>query len=523
MRYLPVFRFSTGKIGYNDSSGGNCGYHNVLKHLNLTKENNLYFMARPVKHYNTTTKVRLQMLPYSILDVREIDQTFVPYVWIYMRWQNEHIRWNPEHFCGLVRVSVPIQVLWIPDITIEEMTEMDKAPPSPHLRVYHNGMVVRLNDMVLASTCKMQVYKFPFDIQSCNISFKSAIYHVMEIQLDHILNSSEIAEWSGELLRTQYEWLFISMNVTNKNVSTLGFEQSMIVYTITMKRRALLYIVNFMLPVLFFLGLDLSSFLISDRGGEKLSFKVTVLLAVTVLQLILNDILPSTSDKIPLIATYCIGSFGLMMLSLLETILVMHLMDKDSVSQDNKADRDQSLSEDCGDKRSNVNLHSCLRGEKKLTHCVSVCDVSAGETPSELLSVAKESSSSKLMEDSHDPEKLSDDLREMMKILIVLLNSRKEEGKPGYWTRVAKRINKVFFILCAKCGLSYYSSGSSDSTITFSVISSTTPGAPSPSVYERDVAFAFRELLNCWDSLATVSIEIAFSGYFCLELQSLAQ
>lgn len=71
-----------------------------------------------------------------------------------------------------------------------------------------------------------------------------------------------------------------------------------------MKRRPILYIVNFLLPVLFFLCLDLSSFLISDRGGEKLSFKVTVLLAVTVLQLILNEILPSSTNWIPLIGGF---------------------------------------------------------------------------------------------------------------------------------------------------------------------------------------------------------------------------
>lgn len=74
-----------------------------------------------------------------------------------------------------------------------------------------------------------------------------------------------------------------------------------LVSQITMKRRSLLYIVNFLLPVLFFLCLDLASFMISDYGGEKLSFKVTVLLAITVLQLILNEILPSSSDRVPLI------------------------------------------------------------------------------------------------------------------------------------------------------------------------------------------------------------------------------
>lgn len=125
-----------------------------------------------------------------------------------------------------------------------------------------------------------------------------------------------------------------------------------------MKRQPLLYIVNFLLPILFFLSLDIASFFISEREGEKLGFKVTVLLAVTLMQLLLNEILPSSSDQIPLIGkapdnrrylflkpavfdwktpplvVYCIGIFGLMMLSLLETILVMYLMEKDNVSHE---------------------------------------------------------------------------------------------------------------------------------------------------------------------------------------------
>lgn len=122
-----------------------------------------------------------------------------------------------------------------------------------------------------------------------------------------------------------------------------------------MKRRPLLYVINFLLPIVFFLTLDLASFFIADHRGEKLGFKVTVLLAISVLLLILNDILPSMSNKTPLIgtdararmlphrhtipavplslflaATYCIVIFALMLLSLLETILVTYLMDKNS-------------------------------------------------------------------------------------------------------------------------------------------------------------------------------------------------
>ena len=74
-----------------------------------------------------------------------------------------------------------------------------------------------------------------------------------------------------------------------------------------MKRKAVLYIANLLMPVLFFLGLDMASFLISDRGGEKLGFKVTLLLSITVLQLLLNDILPATSNRMPVIGRTLMG------------------------------------------------------------------------------------------------------------------------------------------------------------------------------------------------------------------------
>lgn len=73
---------------------------------------------------------------------------------------------------------------------------------------------------------------------------------------------------------------------------------------ITMKRRPVLYILNFVLPIWFLMCLDIASLFISEKSGEKLSFKITVMLSVTVLQLILKDILPSTSNKVPLIGEH---------------------------------------------------------------------------------------------------------------------------------------------------------------------------------------------------------------------------
>ncbi|MED6262608.1 hypothetical protein ATANTOWER_022660, partial [Ataeniobius toweri] len=231
-------------------------------------------------------------------------------------------------------------------------TEKDKASPSPYLNIRSHGWVEFRNDQVVINTCKMRVYKFPFDIQSCNISFKSIIH--------------------------------------------------------------------------------------SDTGGEKVGFKITILLAVTVMQLILNDILPSSSDKIPIIAVYCIGTFALMLLSLLETIVVIHLIDKDA-SQDNEKEMTKCQIE--GQEKKLTDLQSCFIGIKKCSSCASVNKTSTDGTPF----IGKEGGMGGLTEVSLALEKMSDELGDIKKS-ITLLSGRQEEEKPCYWTRTAQKINKVFAV-----------------------------------------------------------------------------
>lgn len=71
----------------------------------------------------------------------------------------------------------------------------------------------------------------------------------------------------------------------------------------------MLYVINLIVPLFFLLMLDMASFFISDNSGEKLGFKVTVLLSISVLLLILKDILPSTEDALPMIGEKKTPSF----------------------------------------------------------------------------------------------------------------------------------------------------------------------------------------------------------------------
>lgn len=70
---------------------------------------------------------------------------------------------------------------------------------------------------------------------------------------------------------------------------------------LVISRKPMLYVVNLIVPLFYMLVLDVASFFVHASKGEKLSFKITVLLSISVLLLILQDMLPSTEEHLPLI------------------------------------------------------------------------------------------------------------------------------------------------------------------------------------------------------------------------------
>lgn len=120
----------------------------------------------------------------------------------------------------------------------------------------------------------------------------------------------------------------------------------------------MLYVVNLIVPLFYMLVLDVASFFVHASKGEKLSFKITVLLSISVLLLILQDMLPSTEENLPMIgglwgceggvhtrahthillmlyelppaAIYFVSVFALVGISVLETMLVLFVMDMEA-------------------------------------------------------------------------------------------------------------------------------------------------------------------------------------------------
>nr|XP_055036871.1 5-hydroxytryptamine receptor 3A-like [Misgurnus anguillicaudatus] len=163
----------------------------------------------------------------------------------------------------------------------------------------------------------MDLYRFPFDTQTCYLNLRSLLLE------DKIV----LGAWPEVYLQSLQipgEWQLLQ--VTSQFIGDDFYGH--VLYQITIKRRPLLYIINLIFPVFCFLVLDVASFFINASGGDKLSFKVTLLLSLSVLLQILNDRLAASVSEIPLIGIYSCSIFVLIGLSILETIFVNILIVK---------------------------------------------------------------------------------------------------------------------------------------------------------------------------------------------------
>ncbi|KAM9394439.1 5-hydroxytryptamine receptor 3A-like isoform 2-T2 [Pholidichthys leucotaenia] len=325
-----LLAFLTLNSVFSSSAYTDCSYYGLLDHLNLTSSNTALQIMRPVKNWTDPTFVSVDMILLGILEVDELSQTVTNHIFIRMFWTNEFLTWNSSDFCGIENMTLPHSTLWVPDIGIDEdVSDTGSVLKSPFLSVHSDGSVYTSRRQRLTYTCRLNLFYFPFDTQNCSVKFSSMTSSVNSIKLGTISSDENLTEISEAALVTRGEWTLKSITIT-KFMDQTDKALSKLEFMVEIQRKPLLYFINFIIPLFYFLVLDVTSFFISEARGEKLSFKVTLILSISVLLLILQDMLPSTEDSLPLIAMYCVGIFSLVGLSVLEAMMVIFIIDLDN-------------------------------------------------------------------------------------------------------------------------------------------------------------------------------------------------
>ncbi|XP_034387349.1 5-hydroxytryptamine receptor 3A-like [Cyclopterus lumpus] len=288
-------------------------------------ETNLFTkkLLRPVKSFSTPVNITVGITVVGIVGVDEQSQILTTLLWQVLEWDIEGLSWNEEE-CGTKRVSVPRKMLWVPDILIEETADEDTSPKTPYVYLYNTGHVYDAKPIRVVSSCRLVIYSFPFDIQTCSLTYRSYLHYAEDIRMIQGPTAEEILAESQDVLVTNGQWELKDIRVAPSTLALDVGSFSEIKYYIILKRRPLLYVLNLLIPSGFLITVDLFSFMLPTDGMDRSSFKMTVILGYTVFLVMINNLLPVTGET-PLINIFFSINLTLMVASLLETMFIVSI------------------------------------------------------------------------------------------------------------------------------------------------------------------------------------------------------
>ncbi|XP_029924656.1 5-hydroxytryptamine receptor 3A [Myripristis murdjan] len=284
--------------------------------------------VRPVKDWRKSTTVAIDLMVYSILNVDEKNQVLTTYVWYRQAWTDEFLVWDPEDFDKVKQVSIPTANVWVPDILINEFVDVGKSPDIPYVYVTHDGLVRNYKPIQVVTACTLNIYNFPFDVQNCSLTFQSWLHTIDDINITLMRSPEELRE-DKSLFMNQGEWELLHVLSKYKSFSLDDDDYyAEMKFHVVIRRRPLFYTVNLLLPSIFLMVMDIVGFYLPPDSGERVSFKVTLLLGYSVFLIIVSDTLPATAIGTPLIGVYFVVCMALLVISLTETVLIVRLVHK---------------------------------------------------------------------------------------------------------------------------------------------------------------------------------------------------
>ncbi|XP_048452712.1 neuronal acetylcholine receptor subunit alpha-9 [Rhincodon typus] len=277
---------------------------------------------RPVEDTDLALNITLKITLSQIKDVDERNQILTAYLWIRQIWFDAFLKWDRDKYDGLDAIRIPSSFVWRPDIVLYNKAD-DESTGSMETNVVlrYDGQITWDSPAITKSSCVVDVAYFPFDDQRCNLTFGSWTYNGNQVDIINGLDSGDLTDFVENV-----EWEVHGMPAT-KNIITYGCCSDPypdITYTLILKRRSSFYIFNLLIPCVMISFLAPLGFYLPADSGEKVSLGVTVLLALTVFQLMVAESMPP-SESVPLIGKYYIATMTMITASTALTIFIMNI------------------------------------------------------------------------------------------------------------------------------------------------------------------------------------------------------
>lgn len=282
--------------------------------------------ARPVRDISKPVVVTFGFELVHIVSVTESKQTITQKVWLRMSWKNELLTWDPKMYGNVSVTRLSYSSVWIPDIYLQEDVASDMAVGPDRYKtqvvISSDGSARWYIPTLLESSCTFNVQSFPFDNQTCYLTFTPWTHDQSELDLrvdpKPVITSNYIKS---------SEWDLVSVKSKLRSTKYLCCPNPFvdITYTINLRRKPLYYVYQVIVPCLIQMVIILFTFFLPPDSGERIGVVITVLLVFAVYLEVLSESLPRTSTSTPALSRFYIAAMAESAVSLIATCLVLIL------------------------------------------------------------------------------------------------------------------------------------------------------------------------------------------------------
>ncbi|XP_027007733.1 neuronal acetylcholine receptor subunit beta-2-like isoform X1 [Tachysurus fulvidraco] len=277
-------------------------------------------LIRPAVNKSQQVTIAIQVSLAQLISVNEREQIMTTNCWLTQVWTDYRLMWNPDEYEGVMKVRLPSQHIWLPDIVLYNNADGTyEVSFYSNAVISSNGEVAWLPPAIYKSACKIEVQNFPFDQQNCTLKFRSWTYDHTEIDLVLL---SDFA--SRDDFKPSGEWDIVSLP-GRKNEDPDDITYLDITYDFIIKRKPLFYTINLIVPCVLITSLAILVFYLPSDCGEKITLCISVLLALTVFLLLISKIVPPTSLAVPLIGKYLMFAMVLVTFSIVTSVCVLNV------------------------------------------------------------------------------------------------------------------------------------------------------------------------------------------------------
>ncbi|XP_071507834.1 neuronal acetylcholine receptor subunit alpha-3-like [Diadema antillarum] len=278
---------------------------------------------RPVVRSSQSIVVRYGVAIQQIIDLDEVNQIITTNVWLRQHWSDWNLRWEPNEYGGIRKLTLPSTDIWKPDIILyNNADDTFEGIMKTNAEISYDGSVTWNAPAIFKSSCKIAINYFPFDVQRCTLQFGSWAYTTQHLNL---MNRSAAGDRSNFIINGEWRLEAFPVIRTLYQYACCQYPFSILDFVITIRRRSLFYVLNMLVPCILVSALTLLSFYLPADAAEKITLCITILLSLTVFLLLAAETMPPTSEVVPLISKYYIATVVLVSVSTLFTVIVLYI------------------------------------------------------------------------------------------------------------------------------------------------------------------------------------------------------